>query len=541
MKRKYNDSSNDNDSSKAVQPVVNINDILEVEWEMDDNSYKLLIVKVMKVKKTKKIKNNSHYKYSLKVLNDDNDLTMNEDCLTTRLLHLNWKLCNDNNNENITNLPVHKFILAPMVGGSELAFRLLCRKYGAQLAYTPMMNSERFAIEESYRLKEFQTTPQDRPLVAHFSGNDPEIMLRAAKYVEDKCDAIDLNLGCPQRVAHAGHFGSFLLGPDDRNLVISIIKKLSSNIKIPIFVKIRLLDTVPETIELCQQLITAGASLIAIHARYRVNLVGRTGPGARDGAAHLDQIVTIKQVIDDWNKQNNHKYIPIIANGNVRCYDDVIKNLEFTKADGIMTAEGILDDPAIFARYDNNKNYPPDKIDLAIEYIELVEKFPVMMKSIIFHVRRILKEELAAYQLMEDLVACQSLQAVKKVVLEAKDYKERGSYVFDPDKDKKAKLAIERRKLNEGKRKAYEERMTRKAKREGKELSYYLQQGIDNPTVEDLQEMKKMKKEDAFNKWKEKHHQHCFEFHFNPLGCHRERTCSFLHADAQYNDTVVCG
>jgi len=539
MKRKYNDLSNDNDIT--LQPVVNINDILEVEWEMDDNSYKLLIVKVMKVKKTKKIKNNSHYKYSLKVLNDDNDLTMNEDCLTTRLLHLNWKLCNDNNNENITNLPVHKFILAPMVGGSELAFRLLCRKYGAQLAYTPMMNSERFAIEESYRLKEFQTTPQDRPLVAHFSGNDPEIMLRAAKYVEDKCDAIDLNLGCPQRVAHAGHFGSFLLGPDDRNLVVSIIKKLSSNIKIPIFVKIRLLDTVPETIELCQQLITAGASLIAIHARYRVNLVGRTGPGARDGAAHLDQIVTIKQVIDDWNKQNNHKYIPIIANGNVRCYDDVIKNLEFTKADGIMTAEGILDDPAIFARYDNNKNYPPDKIDLAIEYIELVEKYPVMMKSIIFHVRRILKDELAAYQLMEDLVACQSLQAVKKVVLEAKDYKEKGSYVFDPDKDKKAKLAIERRKLNEGKRKAYEERMTRKAKREGKELSYYLQQGIDNPTVEDLQEMKKMKKEDAFNKWKEKHHQHCFEFHFNPLGCHRERTCSFLHADAQYNDTVVCG
>jgi len=566
MKRKYNDLSNDNDI--ILQPVVNINDILEVEWEMDDNSYKLLLVKVMKVKKTKKVKNNSQYKYSLKVLNDDNDLTMNEDCLSTRLLHLNWKLCNNNSNgereeeekpeeekkgkdkkrrkksteeKEQQQLPIHKFILAPMVGGSELAFRLLCRKYGAQLAYTPMMNSERFAIEESYRLKEFQTTPQDRPLVAHFSGNDPEIMLRAAKYVEDKCDAIDLNLGCPQRVAHAGHFGSFLLGPDDRDLVISIIKKLSSNIKIPIFVKIRLLDTVPETIELCQQLITAGASLIAIHARYRVNLVGRTGPGARDGAAHLDQIVTIKQVIDDWNKQNNHKYIPIIANGNVRCYDDVIKNLEFTKADGIMTAEGILDDPAIFSRYDNNKNYPPDKIDLAIEYIELVEKHPVMMKSIIFHVRRILKEELAAYQLMEDLVACQSLQAVKKVVLEAKEYKEKGNYVFDPDKDKKAKLAIERRKLNEGKRKAYEERMTRKAKREGKELSYYLQQGIDNPTVEDLQEMKKMKKEDAFNKWKEKHHQHCFEFHFNPLGCHRERTCSFLHADAQYNDTVVCG
>jgi tRNA-dihydrouridine synthase 4 len=48
-------------------------------------------------------------------------------------------------------LPTHSRIVAPMVGGSELAFRLLCRRYGADLAYTPMMNSERFAVDEEYR------------------------------------------------------------------------------------------------------------------------------------------------------------------------------------------------------------------------------------------------------------------------------------------------------------------------------------------------------------------------------------------------------
>ena len=168
-----------------------------------------------------------------------------------------------------------------MVGASELAFRLLCRRYGTQLAYTPMMNSELFAVDPAYRQQEFQCTTEDRPLVAHFSGNNPQTLLAAARHIEEHCDAIDLNLGCPQRVAYAGHFGSYLLGEEDRGTVLSIVRALSANLSIPVFVKIRLLDSVPDTIELCTQLRDAGASLIAVHARYRVNLVERSGPGAR--------------------------------------------------------------------------------------------------------------------------------------------------------------------------------------------------------------------------------------------------------------------
>ena len=81
-------------------------------------------------------------------------------------------------------------IVAPMVGASELAFRLLCRKYGATLAYTPMMNSEKFATDAEYREAELQSCPEDRPLVAHFSANCPKTFLAAAKLAEDKCDAI---------------------------------------------------------------------------------------------------------------------------------------------------------------------------------------------------------------------------------------------------------------------------------------------------------------------------------------------------------------
>ena len=202
-----------------------------------------------------------------------------------------------------------RYILAPMVGASELPFRLLCRRYGASLAYTPMINSERFAEDPDYRRREFQCTPEDRPLVAHFSANKPDAFLKAARFVEDACDAIDLNLGCPQRVAAQGHFGSFLLDEADRPLVLKMVRTLSSSLSIPVFVKIRLLSTLPETIRLVEQLRDSGAALVAIHARHRVDLTKRSGPGARDGPALLDQVSAIKKAVGG---------VQIISNGNIK-------------------------------------------------------------------------------------------------------------------------------------------------------------------------------------------------------------------------------
>ena len=75
-------------------------------------------------------------------------------------------------------LPPYKLILAPMVGGSELAYRMLCRKYGADLCYTPMMYANKFAEDKEYRAKEFHTHKLDRPLAVHFCGNDPKVLLK---------------------------------------------------------------------------------------------------------------------------------------------------------------------------------------------------------------------------------------------------------------------------------------------------------------------------------------------------------------------------
>lgn len=120
-----------------------------------------------------------------------------------------------------------KFIVAPMVDASELAWRILSRYYGAQLCYTPMIHSALFADPKNakYRLEQFdlesneEGSPDlDRPLIAQFCSNDPQTFLEASKLISgtaespsNKVDAIDLNLGCPQGIARKGKYGAFLM------------------------------------------------------------------------------------------------------------------------------------------------------------------------------------------------------------------------------------------------------------------------------------------------------------------------------------------
>lgn len=228
------------------------------------------------------------------------------------------------------------FIVAPMVKQSDLAFRTLCRRQGATVTYTPMLYSTTFASDANYRQMNLEVSAEDRPLAVQFCANEPWTLLKAAlAALEFKhIDAIDLNLGCPQSHAQRGHYGSYLLGRKDWPLVYEMLYLLSHTIAIPVTCKIRLLSSLNETIEFCRLLERAGVALIAVHGRTQKSTSRR-----RAGKADL-------QAIREICRQSR---IPIIANGNICCPADVIRSIRETGAQGVMSAEAILRNPALFS------------------------------------------------------------------------------------------------------------------------------------------------------------------------------------------------
>jgi tRNA-dihydrouridine synthase 1 len=277
-----------------------------------------------------------------------------------------------------------KFVLAPMVDQSEFvhppssqtllhtqntdyllqAWRMLSRSFMHSssprdlLAYTPMLHARMFTETPKFRDAHFQplrtsltshpslTTPAspadfyldgnptiDRPLFAQFCANNPTELLTAARYVAPFVDAVDLNLGCPQGIARKGHYGAFL--QEDQELIYSLINKLHTELEIPVTAKIRILETREKTLEYARNVLKAGASILTVHGRTREM------KGHKTGLANWSVIRFLREQLP--------KETVLFANGNILRKEDITRCLEETGADGVMSAEGNLYDPAIFA------------------------------------------------------------------------------------------------------------------------------------------------------------------------------------------------
>ena len=224
-------------------------------------------------------------------------------------------------------------ICAPMVRYSKLPFRLLVREFDCDLAFSPMIMAESFAVSEKARRNEFTTSEKDKPLIVQFASNTVHQFVQSAQIVEPFCNGVDLNCGCPQGWALKEGIGACLIEKPD--FVSDLVKQTRNQVKddLLVSVKIRIHSDYKKTIELCRQVEKAGVSFISVHGRTRTQ---------RSDPVNLEAIKAIKESVQ----------VPVVANGDIKSLEDVQKVKAATNIDGVMAARGLLENPAFFAGHD---------------------------------------------------------------------------------------------------------------------------------------------------------------------------------------------
>ncbi|SNX81448.1 related to tRNA dihydrouridine synthase [Melanopsichium pennsylvanicum] len=291
---------------------------------------------------------------------------------------------------------------APMVNQSDLSFRLQTVQHGATSTWTQMylagdLNTSQDTLdslllsltlgnsapENTIRDSTHPLFGQPAPQIVQIAGNNAQELAEAARRVAQHADAIDLNLGCPQRHAEQGHYGAYLLPKQNWPLLAQLVSTLAQAVDVPITTKIRLTVPKEQTPDLAVMLARAGSSLVTLHPRFASSV------RRRKGLADLDMVVRVKDALHREGllrcPDQPSGDTAVVSNGNVRCWDDIPSNLQMTGASGVMVGETLLENPALFRgslneadRIDGGGRAELERAKMAREYLELRDKYEAL-------------------------------------------------------------------------------------------------------------------------------------------------------------------
>jgi len=239
-----------------------------------------------------------------------------------------------------------KLALAPMAGVTDLAFRTICREFGAGLTYTEMVSSKALVYQDKKTHGLLKLGENEHPSSAQIFGSDASCMADAAARAQEisGADIIDINMGCPVgKIVKSGDGSALMKEPDK---AMKIIEAVVRAVDCPVTVKIRKgwdKGNV-NAVEFAKMAETAGVSAIAVHGRTRTQMYS--------GRADWDIIREVKNAVS----------VPVLANGDVYSAQDASRILNYTGADIAMIARGAMGDPWIFkqaAALLNGEDIPP--------------------------------------------------------------------------------------------------------------------------------------------------------------------------------------
>ena len=227
-----------------------------------------------------------------------------------------------------------RFIMAPMAGVTDRAFRQICRECGAAATISEMISTQALLFQDKKTRELLSLAPAEKPGWVQIFGSNPAYMADGAKKALDISGAqlLDINMGCPAPKIVKGGDGSALMCQP--KLAEEIIRAVVQAVDVPVTVKFRKgWDADSQNyLDFAKMAEAAGAAAITLHGRTRAQMYA--------GKADWDAIAQVKRAVS----------IPVIANGDVDSAQKAMDILQATGADAVMIGRGALGDPWLFER-----------------------------------------------------------------------------------------------------------------------------------------------------------------------------------------------
>jgi tRNA-dihydrouridine synthase B len=275
--------------------------------------------------------------------------------------------------------------LAPMEDVTDIGFRKLCKRFGADMMYTEFVSAEAIIRSIKSTLDKMVIDDDERPVGIQIYGRDVDSMVEAAKVVETvKPDLIDINFGCPVKKVAGKGAGAGML--KNIPLMLDITREVVKAVKLPVTVKTRLGWDQNNLVitDLAEQLQDCGIQALTIH--------GRTRSQMYTGEADWTLIGEVKR--------NPRIRIPIIGNGDITTPEQAKQAFERFGVDAIMVGRASFGRPWVFKEMrgyldatsgDGPETVAPLTVDDKIDVLE--EQLRINMERIdeyrgILHTRR---------------------------------------------------------------------------------------------------------------------------------------------------------
>ena len=223
-------------------------------------------------------------------------------------------------------------VLAPMEDVTDVVFRRLCRKHGAQIAMTEFVNVEGLLRGCRNARRKIALADDDGLTAIQIYGADPERLAEAARFAEAaEPFFLDINCGCwVPKIAGRGAGAGWLRDPA---AMVAMARRVSESVSLPVTVKTRI-GFGPEShmpiVDLARRLEDAGVRALTIHCRTAA--MGHNGPADWSWAARAREVVSI----------------PVFVNGDVRSAEDAERALRETGCAGVMVGRRAIEHPWVF-------------------------------------------------------------------------------------------------------------------------------------------------------------------------------------------------